>query len=59
MDGTRDWGHMLSMINIPAYLHLCKSAEALVWDVDRYHISDYKDYKDYKVLCLTTGVMSG
>ena len=27
MDGARDWGHMPSMINLPAYL---QSAEALV-----------------------------
>ena len=30
MDGTRDWGHMPSMINLSGYLHLCKPAEALV-----------------------------
>ena len=39
MDGTRDWGHMPSMINLPAYLHLCKSTEALVSGVACYRLS--------------------
>ena len=39
MDGTRDWGHMPSMNNLPADLHLCKSAEALVSGVACYRLS--------------------
>ena len=38
-DGARDWGHMPSMINLPAYLHLCESAEALGSGVACYRLS--------------------
>ena len=39
LDDYRDWGHMPSMIYIPAYLHLCESAEALGSGVANYMLS--------------------
>ena len=36
VEGTCDWGHMLSMINLPAYLHQCISVEASVSGIACY-----------------------
>ena len=40
MDGYRDYlGHTLSMSYLPAYLHMCRSAEVLVSGVACYRLS--------------------
>ena len=38
MDDTRDWGQIPSMMNLPAYLHLCKSEEELESGVAGYRL---------------------
>ena len=39
LDDYWDWGHVPTMIYLPAYLHLCESAEALGLGVACYRLS--------------------